>query len=378
MGKGKDTSQAAGGREYQSRPLRSLRDPAEFAPPPRRTDYSGNASLPIARMSDRGAVGETSSQSQAQARQEQGGEEEAEENSTRPAPPGVPFRANTTGLSTDHLPSPPIRKLHQSGANPATAPAPTAPAPTARPKPSLPPRLPPRQNSSAVEHSVSPPPPPPPVYTQTAEAAPEQESYLNQGSLNRLGSAGVTVPGLNIGESSNPWQNEASSTASGPVNPQLSELQSRFSKMSTSSQNAEVPAQGTSFAQKQAALKTAGSFRNDPSSVSLADARSAASTANNFRQRHGDQVASGWKSANGLNQKYGITNKVNSYASSASPAQLEGGEPALRNPVTLDPSVGIEKKKPPPPPSKRRDLSGLGSGTLEPPPPLPLASKPRF
>lgn len=367
MGKGKDTSQAAGAPGgHQSRPLMSLKDPAEFGPPPRRVDYSGSTSMPIASIPDRGALGESSSQAQIQGSREQEEEVEAEEESM-PAPPAVPFRANTRGLSTEHLPKPPLRKSHQSEVTPLQA-----PAPTRRPKPSLPPRLPPRQNSNPAEHSASPPP----LYSQTAEAAPVQGSYLNQASLHRLGSAGVTVPGLNIGESSNPWQNEASPTASGPAGPQLSELQSRFSKMSTSSTNAETPTQGTSFAQKQAAFKIAGSFRNDPSSVSMAEARSAASTANNFRQRHGDQVASGMKSANGLNQKYGVMNKVNSYASSGNPAQVDSGQSAPVSPVISDPSAAIAKKKPPPPPSKRGDLSG--SGTLEPPPPLPLASKPRF
>jgi len=369
MGKGKDNSEAAGSRGYQSRPLRSLRDPAEFGPPPRRVENSGTASTPSASTLDRRVLGEPSSQAEIQARQEQEVGVGTEEESTRPAPPAVPFRADTTGLSTDHLPKPPLRKSHQSEVTSAQA-----PARTSKPKPSLPPRLPPRQNSSPVEHSVSTPPP----YSRGAEAAPPvQESYLNQGSLNRLGHAGVSVPGLNIGESSNPWENEASPPAPGPASPRLSELQLRFSKMSTSSRNVEAPAQGTSFAQKQAALKSASSFRNDPSSVSLSDARSAASTANNFKQRRGDQVASGWKSANGLNQKYGIANKVNSYTSGGNSSQVDGDHSGPVIPAVSDPSGTTAKKKPPPPPSKRTDFSSVGSGILE-PPPLPLGSKPRF
>lgn len=364
MGKGKDTSQAAEAQAYQSRPLRSLKDPAEFGPPPRRVNYSSSASTPVASTLDRRVLGEPSSQAQIRAKQEQEVEVGAEEESI----PAVPFRADTTGLSTDHLPKPPLRKFHQSELV-----SPQEPARIQKPKPSLPPRLPPRQNSSPVQHSASPPP----VYSRGAEAAPVQENYLDQGSLNRLGSAGVSVPGLNIGESSNPWQTEASSSAPGPASPPLSELQSRFSKKSTFSQNAEAPAQGTSFAQKQAALKAASSFRNDPSSVSLSDAKIAASTADNFRQRHGDQVASGWKSASGLNQKYGIANKVNSYASGGNSSQVDRNYSASVSPAVSDPSAVIAKKKPPPPPSKRTDLSSVGSGILE-PPPLPLGSKPRF
>jgi len=362
MGKGTDKSQGA--REHQSRPLTTLKDPAQFGPPPRNLGYHGGASVPNATTSDRRGLGEPSSQAQIPAKDEA---RAAEDETTRPALPPVPYRSDTTGLSTDHLPKPPLRRLDQH----ETSSIPT-PARAQKPKPSLPPRLPPRQNSSSVEHALLPPPP----YNGTVQDATVQKSYLNQGSLKRLGSAGVSVPGLNIGDSSNPWHEERSSSADSPANPQLSELQSRFSKMSTSSPKSESPSQGTSFAQKQAALNTASSFRNDPSSVSLSDAKGAASTANNFRQRHGDQVASGWKSANGLNQKYGFANKVNSYTSGNASSQVDGAPPAPVSPVVSGSSAAGAKKKPPPPPPKKRDLVGSGDGTLE-PPPLPLASKPR-
>ncbi|KAI9873008.1 MAG: hypothetical protein M1830_000945 [Pleopsidium flavum] len=367
VGKGKDKSQGA--REHQARPLTTLKDPAQFGPPPRNLAYRGGASVPNAITSDSRDVGEPSSQAQNHATDE---EEElearaAEDETTRPAPPPVPYRADTTGLSTDHLPMPPLRRLDQN----KTSSVPT-PLRAQKSKPSLPPRLPPRQNSSSVEDTLLPPPP----YNGTVQDAPVEKSYLNQGSLKRLGSAGVSVPGLSIGDPPNPWHDQRSSSAGSSTNPQLSELQSRFSKMSTSSQKSESPSQGTSFAQKQAALKTASSFRNDPSSVSLLDARNAASTANNFRQRHGDQVASGWQSANGLNQKYGIANNVNSYATGSASSQVDGAPPPLGTSVVSGSSAAAVKKKPPPPPPKKRDLGGSGDDSLE-PPPLPLASKPR-
>ena len=52
-----------------------------------------------------------------------------------------------------------------------------------------------------------------------------------------------------------------------------------------------APARGTTWAQKQAALSTASQFQRDPSKVNSADAHAAFSTANNFRQRHGEEVA---------------------------------------------------------------------------------------
>lgn len=304
-------------------------------------------------------------------------EEEARavaEGAHRPPPPAVPYRADTTGLSTNNLPRPPVRRIEHVQ-EPATA----VPLTSTKSKPSLPPRLPPRQNSSRLQPVVSPLP----SYDCAAVEPSTQQSYINQGAIDRLGAAGVSVPGLGIGEasnSSNPWRDQqsllANNTASGSTTspgPKLNELQSRFSKLSTSSPKPDPPAQGTSFAQKQAALKTAGSFHKDPSSVSLADARNAASTANNFRERHGDQVASGWKSASGLNQKYGISNRLNSYTSNASTSPVVAATPAPASPLSINASPTPAKKPAPLPPPKR---IGANSSSTQGPPPVPLSSKP--
>jgi len=154
--------------------------------------------------------------------------------------------------------------------------------------------------------------------------------------------------------------------------------------MSSSSSPKPVSAsEGTTFAQKQAALKTASSFRNDPSSVSLSDARAAAGTANNFRERHGEQVKSGWQSANRLYTKYGIADKVGAYgASSTQVPEPQSSAVEMRDSTSEIPVGGpsgalLGKKKPPPPPAKKKELMGTGL-TKEPvPPPIPLASKPK-
>jgi len=108
---------------------------------------------------------------------------------------------------------------------------------------------------------------------------------------------------------------------------------------------------------------TASDFKKNPSSVSFADAREAASTANNFRERHGEQVASGLSAANSVNQKYGVMDRMKSYSSDGTTHQ--------QVPQAAS-GVGAAGKKgpPPPPPAKKRELQ---SG----PPPVPLGSKPK-
>lgn len=165
----------------------------------------------------------------------------------------------------------------------------------------------------------------------------------------------------------------------------MSELQSRFARMSSPSSAspattapAPAPSQGTTWAQKQAAVNTARSFHKDPSSLSLSDAKSAASTANNFRQRHGEQVAAGAQKASSMNQKYAISDRVGGFAGSVGlggrtnrPTPTPPPPPSAANPGPSA-AAAAGKKPPPPPPPKKRELGG----TL-PPPPVPLSSKPR-
>lgn len=314
---------------------------------------------------DTRGLGAPLSREQVQAKQREEEEEarrEAEE-SSKPPPPPRPFRIDTTGLSTSHLPPPPGRKDGADGRSPTMSPPPVV----ARSKPpGLPPRLPPRQNSN-------PAPSPPPTYTSEP---PAHRGMLNQGSLNRLGASGISVPGFGIGNSTSSPSKETPSP--GGHSSQLNELQSRFSRLSPS--RSESPVEGTTFAQKQAALKTASSFRNDPSSVSLSDARSAASTANNFRERHGEQVKSGWQSANSLNSKYGISDKVGMYSGLRDSHEPEEAYTPIEmkdNTASSPEPVIAAKKKPPPPPVKRAGLSSPTVGRDGGPPPIPLSSKPK-
>lgn len=279
----------------------------------------------------------------------------------RPAPQPVPYRLDTSGLSTSNLPKPPVRRIdHEEQASPVSA------SPMRKSKPSLPPRLPPRQATPTLSPSS-----PPPSYTSATPQNPTSVGHLNHGALSRLGSAGVSVPGLNIGgqpqasattqDHATPQARDNVSGLAGGQKPTLNELHSRFSGLSTKSSTIETPPQGTTFAQKQAALKTASSFRDNPSSVSLSDAKATAATANNFRSRHGDQVAAGWKSANAFNSKHDVAGKARGLTGNL-PTPEQGALPEE------------EKRKPPPPPPKRLNVGNTQGAS---PPPIPLASKPR-
>lgn len=377
MGKKKSPGEEA--NEHISRPLHTLKDPSAFGPPPKNVNFHGGAALPNQITPHTEGWGAPISKEELEAK-ERAEREEAEreaEEAAKPKPPPVPYRANTTGLSTSHLPPPPGRKDGADGRTPVAD----------KPKPpGLPPRLPPRQNSNSA------PSPPPPPYSPANEPD-VHKGILNQGSLNRLGAAGVSVPGFGIGASkskpilpppttASPSQSPAL-TASPVQASQLNELQSRFSRLSSlTSPKPEAPSEGTTWAQKQAALKTASSLRDNPSKVSFSDARAAASTANNFRERHGEQVKSGWQSANKLNNKYGIADRVGAYGGISSPQAPEtepkslGIEMRDNTDGNVSTTAVARKKKPPPPPVKKADLAG-GLSSSPAPPPIPLASKPK-
>lgn len=237
----------------------------------------------------------------------------------------------------------------------------------------------------------------------SAQPPSASSGYLNQSAISRLGSAGVSVPGFGIGKTASP-EPAASPAAPAPSGSHMNELQNRFSKLGKSSFGgggsgsttaSAPPAEGTTMEQKQAALRTASNFHKDPSSVSMADARGAASTFNNFRQRHGDQVASGVRSANNLNQKYGVADKLGGFAAAGGQAHVgrqeegvvgTGGSPGPASP-SLSGVLGKKKPPPPPPPKKKPGLGGPppppgpssgGDDDGGPPPPIPMSTRPNW
>lgn len=237
VGKGKDTS-GYKATDHQSTPLSALKDPDSFGPPPvrraagdvlpppSRSAHSAGLGAPVAT----GTINGQESRLERERREAQEAEEEAERKAQ--APP-LPYRVDTTGLSTAGLPPPPKRGDVASPASPGAG----------KTKPSLPPRLPPR---GVAAEPISPPP----AYAEQPSANPGQ-GILNQGALNRLGQAGVKVPGLSIGTEetisrppSLPSRAQISQFAppQEPASPlghgrQMSELQQRFAKMSSGRQD---------------------------------------------------------------------------------------------------------------------------------------------
>ncbi|KAI9842677.1 MAG: hypothetical protein M1837_006962 [Sclerophora amabilis] len=365
MGKAKGTPTEV--EDRRAVPLSSLKDPATFGPPPKHAYRSGETAGPNATATDRVGRREPLPRSTIRAQQDAGTATAGAEE-TEPTPPPMPYRANTTGISTESLPKPPLRR---PTADPPNLGRINSPPTASSNKPQLPPRLPPRQSSNAGSSGS----PPPPSYDAATSNQNAETGYLNQGAASRLGRSGISVPGLDIG--THPSQNGTASgrdvaSPSGGRKPQLNELQSRFSKLSSLSSNPDPSSEGTSLAQKKAALRSAGSFRNDPSSVSLSEARDAASTANNFRQRHGAEVAQGVKTANGLNQKYGLAERMSNASG------LPGGSPTNLSPVSPSPPLVAGKKPPPPPlPPKKKNLNAAATDAPCSPPPIPLGSKPK-
>jgi len=355
MGKGKDTSTMSTALEHHSTPLSALRDPSEFGPPPKRVP--GVPGSPPTTPS--GALGSALSAPELPLRQErtQAAQTSLEKPDEETALSG-PYKADTTGLSTANLPPPP--KFRGNSAEQAEQPP--------KVKPQLPPRLPPRDSGSTV------PATPPPPYEPIRQAS---GLSFNQGAIDRLGKAGISIPGLGIGHQTSPnlpprtgnvsaAQPESSAS---PPRSQLSALQDRFANMRTAS--SDSASSGTTWAQKRAALETASNFKKDPSSVSASDLRDAVSTANNFHQRHGEQMASGWKVASNLNQKYGLVDKVTGPPSRDS---QDAEPPKSLSPVAATATAATAHKKPPPPrPPKKLELSGNATA----PPPIPTGSKPK-
>ncbi|KAI2790698.1 hypothetical protein POX_c03544 [Penicillium oxalicum] len=372
MGKGKDPSSEAS--EHVSRPLSSLKDPSAFGPPPKHVNYHGPAALPNQTTPDRRGLGAPLPQEQIV--QQRQAREEEEEEAEKPKGPPVPYRVNTTGLSTNNLPPPPVRRLDSpdSAASSTRSTSRSTSRPTslsAKPKPQLPPRVPPRNNAETPRASS-----PPPAYTGTPP--PALHGYVNQEATSRLASAGVSVPALGIGK---PEKTVPATSRS--QNDNLNELQSRFSHMRTNSTSSSAAYQPTPSANREDHLPPPQTFR----------------------ERHADKIEMG-------REKWGgVTSRVNSFVEDRkfsanankriprppgpSSAPLDGARHHTLSPSSAsvasstqpigheDLAAQAQRKKAPPPPPKKADLrapparpSSTSSGPPT-PPPVPLTTKPR-
>lgn len=414
MGKGKKPGEGAAS-EHVSRPLSTLKDPASFGPPPKNVNYHGGAALPNDITPHRSGIGAPLTQEQIESanRSVHGPPpEEAAPQETRKGP-ALPYRANTTGLNTDHLPPPPVHRN-------ITSPPGVEAAQPPRPKPGLPPRLPSRQNTADV--LPTPPPSYDAVVTRPSPSPASTAANLNESATNRLGRAGVNVPGLGIGRTNsstsnneNPWTTEQSQSQTPGRGNTMSELQSRFSRMNSSDSNAQSqppstqPTPPPTLQQSQSAFNTAQNFHRDPSSVSVNDAKNAANTANSaarsasaFRDKHAGSIAAAETRGRAFNNKYQIQSRFERFLDKHAPLedeqqQQQGGQqsqstpqqqwqppqqhaqspsPPVQSPST-ELAASISRKPPPPPPPKKP--TGLhGNSVGPPPPPVPLGTKPSY
>lgn len=309
MGKGNDSP-------VDPRPVSALRDPASFGPPPKRIPNAGTPN-----------DGQTSSE----------GGRDKEEEIKRPVP-SKPYTTNTTGFKTETLPLPP-RRLGTSGDEGGAS---------AKRPPPIPPRLPPRGESTLPA---------------PREVVNMETGGVNAAAIGRLGKAGISIPGFNMMPTTSPSDpNEQRSSAS----------MGYLSNHSANSQG--PPKEGTTFAEKKAAMTTASSFYKNPASVSFSDASAALKTGRNFQQRHGDQVASGYKKA----QDMGLDKKIQGYGELYASRSNAGETAALINSLPTSPPALPTKKSPSPDPPARLPIVSIvsaiasspsGHGRKKPPPP---------
>jgi len=303
-----------------------------------------------------------------QNRQQQQAIEAEEEAAQKPAPPPVPYRVNTTGLSTDHLPPPPVRRLDSPSSGSSTS---------SKPKgPQVPPRVPPRNGSPATST------PPPPPYSATGPSA--SQGYVNQEAASRLSNAGVSVPALGIGEN---IESPQTSTARGKMN----ELQSRFSQMRTD--------YGSSSPASTQMDRFPRTSTNPDASLPPAPS---------FRDRHADKIDMGKQKLDGVTSRFNtfvedrkfsanankrVPRPPSNYVSPSSPSPATPARSAV--PATPaahaapepsrapDVQAQAQRKKPPPPPPKRAEMRAPAahaspvSSSAPAPPPVPTNTKPR-
>ncbi|KGO74864.1 hypothetical protein PITC_043650 [Penicillium italicum] len=302
MGKGNESN--SNRSEHASRPLSSLKDPSSFGPPPKHINYHGAAAVPNQTTPDRRGIGAPLSKDQinSQKAHRQQAAEIEEEQFQKPAPPPVPYRVDTSGLSTKNLP-PPVRRLDSS--------SPTSTSSISKPKPPKPPPRLPARNGSPSSDS-------PPAYTSAPVLS---HDYINQDATSRLANAGISVPGFGIG------QEKSLSPARTPVN----ELQSRFSQMSTSgSPSAPTPPAPTST--------------NVDSQ--LVDSNS---SLHNFRERHADSINSGKQKYGDFRERHADSidsgkQKLSGYATRVTGSPTAPSPPA--RPASNTSSVNLEPAEP--------------------------------
>lgn len=330
--------------DHAATPLSALKDPSSFGPPPKKVNYNG---APAERAFDGGSQKGPLTPAEYRAREEErlkwekeeaAREKEArrleketklrlraEQQGEQGASGLSPYRNDSTGLSTTQFAPPVARRVAADG---TIVIRPTAPS-MSKPKPSLPPRLPDRQNNN---FKIGAPSPPPRNQSALAES-PSSRGQLSQGSLGASDATSVSTPSPaeqsptdHSGMPRLPARTSTGSSSNGPItaldnNAQLNELQSRFARMrATSPTTAAAPTHGGTW------------------------------------------------------EKYG-KDDTTSHTGSSEARFHQGKE--VGSPIELRDNTMLPVKKPPPPiPKKKAELFGdstQGGG----PPPIPLSTKPK-
>jgi hypothetical protein len=385
--------------DHAATPLSALKDPSSFGPPPKKVNYNGARPE---RAFDGGSQKGPLTPAEYRAREEERlkweKEEAAREKEARKLEKETklrlraeqqgeqevsgrlsPYKTDSTGLSTTQFAPPVARRVAADG---TVVIRPTASS-MSKPKPSLPPRLPDRQNGNSKIGAPSPPPRNQSALTES----PSSRGQLSQGSLGASDAISVSTPSYKSGSPEPsptdyngiprlPARIATGSSSNAPItaldnNAQLNELQSRFARMkATSPTTAAAPTQGGTWAE-QAALRTSSSLRGETVTKAAIDASSLASTSKNVRERHGAQAATAWNAA----QKYGKKEDTTSHTGSSEKTFHQGKEGG--SPIELRDNTMLPVKKAPPPiPKKKGELFGdstQGGG----PPPIPLSTKPK-
>ena len=331
-------------------PMSALKDPSLFAPPPKNVNYHSTTAeeRQATRIAQKGPLTPAEYQAREKEKYDRQKEEEALEREKRrlereekqalraaqqqeregASASRLPTTNDTTGLSTTQFAPPVARSTAADGTNVIR---PTAPSPANARPPVLPPRLPARQNSS-----------------------PETPTSQGRGQSPTIPGGRPQLPARKGTGSS------TTSSLRGPPtpsdNPQLSELQSRFARMKTSSPTSEMQPQAAPWVGS-----TTSSSRDYPT-VSVA--RNLATTPNNFHGVHDEQVAKKWAPVDTSSRQYGVSTQSN----------FRPGE-GLESPIDMRDNTVLPVKKPPPPkPKKKAELSANEVSVT---PSVPYASRPK-
>ncbi|POS85559.1 hypothetical protein EPUL_002821 [Erysiphe pulchra] len=315
IGKGKDQNIT----HHAPRPLQSLRNPATFGPPPRKVIDDHQKTLRDDSFSEESPTADKLEAN------------DAEQRVRMLLPPPTPHRPS----------SKPNHEAQEVSR-------------TIKVKPNIPPRLPPREKSTSV-----------PLLPSKTQTSLEEKI--------------IKLSTSNFTKASNEPRSEFN-RASELEKKSKSSSHEEFNCYSRTSSplhaTASTNSPGTSFSQKKAAIKTISSLRNDPSSVSFSEAKEAASTANNFRERHGDQVKSGWNLANKANNQYGISQKLGSPQNFSSSNNEKSVNYRIQD--SLKDTLVKKRPPPPPPPLSQTNLLGTRLSTKSSAPMIPITTKPNW